>query len=127
MPIAGVFGIGGSSVIARFLGERCKEYAGKTLNFCMYAMVLAGALTVAFGRRLLVLLEEPAGVDAENMGYTQDYLRYVLQGAPFTMLSNGLGQLFRLAGLIRERTVVVLSPALCPFPGRTLLLSSRPL
>ena len=49
MSIACVFGMGGSSVIARLLGEGKREYAGRTLNFCTYAMVAAGAVTAALG------------------------------------------------------------------------------
>lgn len=105
MSIACVFGMGGSSVIARLLGEGRKEYAGKTVNFCTYAMALSGVFTAVLGLLLLAPLAELAGADAENLGYTQDYLRYVFLGAPFIMLSNGFVHLFRSAGLIRESTV----------------------
>ncbi len=37
MSIACVFGMGGSSVIARLLGEGKQEYAGRTLHFCPWA------------------------------------------------------------------------------------------
>ena len=105
MSIACVFGMGGSSVIARLLGEGRQEYAGKTLNFCTYAMVIAGVVTAVLGLLFLTPLAEIAGADAENLGYTQDYLRYIFLGAPFIMLSNGFVHLFRSAGLIRESTV----------------------
>ena len=105
MSIACVFGMGGSSVIARLLGEGRQEYAGKTFNFCTYAMALAGVLTAVLGLLFLAPLAELAGADAENMGYTQEYLRYLFLGAPFIMLSNGFVHLFRSAGLIRESTV----------------------
>ena len=105
MSIACVFGMGGSSVIARLLGEGRQEHAGKTLNFCTYAMVIAGVLTAVLGLLFLAPLTGLAGADTENMGYTQDYLRYIFLGAPFIMLSNGFVHLFRSVGLIRESTV----------------------
>lgn len=105
MSIACVFGMGGGSVIARLLGEGRQEYAGKTLNFCTYAMVIAGVATAVLGLLFLTPLAELAGADAENLAYTQDYLRYIFLGAPFIMLSNGFVHLFRSAGLIRESTV----------------------
>ena len=105
MSIACVFGMGGSSVIARLLGEGRREYAGKTLNFCSYAMVLAGLITAGAGMLFLPLLAGLAGADADNLVYTCDYLRYIFLGAPFIMLSNGFVHLFRSAGLIRESTV----------------------
>lgn len=105
MSIACVFGMGGSSVIARLLGEDRGETAGRTMNFCTYAMVLAGVLTLALGLAFLPGIAVLAGADGENMAYTCDYLRYIFLGAPFIMLSNGFVHLFRSAGLIRESTV----------------------
>lgn len=105
MSIACVFGMGGGSVIARLLGEGRQEQAGRTMNFCTYAMVIAGAATAVLGLLFLTPLAELAGADAENLGYTRDYLRYIFLGAPFIMLSNGFVHLFRSAGLIRESTV----------------------
>ena len=105
MSIACVFGMGGSSVIARLLGEGRQEPAGKTLNFCTYAMLLSGAATAVLGLLFLPQIARIAGADAENMAYTCDYLRYIFLGAPCIMLSNGFVHLFRSAGLIRESTV----------------------
>ena len=53
MSIAAVFGAGGSSVIARLMGEGKNKNAGSTLNFCGYAMGGAGIVTLAFGLLLL--------------------------------------------------------------------------
>ena len=105
MSIACVFGMGGSSVIARLLGEGRREYAGKAMHFCTYAMLLAGVATAALGLALLPQIAGIAGADAENTAYTCDYLLYIFLGAPFIMLSNGFVHLFRSAGLIRESTV----------------------
>ena len=105
MSIACVFGMGGSSVIARLLGEGKREYAGRTLNFCTYAMVAAGAVTAALGLAFLPQIARIAGADGENIRYTCDYLRYIFWGAPFIMLSNGFVHLFRSGGLIKESTL----------------------
>lgn len=105
MSIACVFGMGGSSVIARLLGEEHRDSAGRTMNFCTYAMVLAGIITVILGLVFLPQIAVIAGADSENMAYTCDYLFYIFLGAPFIMLSNGLIHMFRSAGLIRESTV----------------------
>ena len=80
MSIACIFGMGGSSVIARLLGEEKREESGTTMNFCVYAMAAAGA-------------------------YTCDYLKWIFLGAPFIMTSNGFVHLFRCVGLIKEGTV----------------------
>ncbi|HIU34076.1 MAG TPA: MATE family efflux transporter [Candidatus Pullichristensenella excrementigallinarum] len=105
MSIACVFGMGGASLIARLLGEGKKNDAGATLNFCVYAMALAGIITLALGLIFLPAFARISGADAENIGYTCDYLRYIFLGAPFIMLSNGFVHLFRSVGRIKESTV----------------------
>ena len=105
MSIACIFGMGGSSVIARLLGEEKKKEAGTTMNFCVYAMVVAGILTLVLGLLFLNPLAELVGADEANIGYTSDYLKYIFIGAPFTLLANGFVHLFRSAGLIKESTI----------------------
>ncbi len=105
MSIACIFGMGGSSVAARLLGENKRDLAGKTVQFCIYAMFFAGILTLAIGlcfTRPIALL---AGADEETMAYTCDYLQFIFLGAPFIMFSNGFVHLFRSIGLIKESTV----------------------
>lgn len=105
MSAACIFGMGGSSVIARLLGEEKKEESGTAMNFCVYAMAIAGILMLALGLAFLRPLAEISGADGENMAYTCDYLKYIFIGAPFIMLANGFVHLFRSVGLIKEGTV----------------------
>ena len=105
MSIACVFGMGGSSVIARLLGENKKEESGATMNFCVYAMVIAGAATLIAGLVFLQPLARISGADADNMAYTCDYLKWIFAGAPFIMLANGFVHLFRSVGLIKQSTI----------------------
>ena len=49
MSIACIFGMGGSSVIARLLGKKKREESGTTMNFCVYAMAIAGIMTLVLG------------------------------------------------------------------------------
>ena len=105
MSIACIFGMGGSSVIARLLGKEQKEEAGTTMNFCVYAMAIAGIITLVLGLTFLQLLAKVAGADADNIAYTCDYLKYIFIGAPFIMLANGFVHLFRSVGLIKESTI----------------------
>lgn len=105
MSIAGIFGMGGSSVIARLIGEGKKKDAGTTINFCVYAMMAAGIITLVLGLVFLRPLARISGADADNIAYTCDYLTYIFIGAPFIMLANGFVHLFRSAGLIKESTI----------------------
>ncbi len=105
MSIACIFGMGGSSVIARLLGEKKKEESGTTMNFCVYAMAIAGVITLVLGLAFLQPLAKISGADADNIAYTCDYLKWIFIGAPFIMLANGFVHLFRSVGLIKESTI----------------------
>lgn len=105
MSIASIFGMGGSSVIARLLGEDKKKESGTTMNFCVYAMAIAGIVTLVLGLVFLRLLAKVSGADADNIAYTCDYLKWIFLGAPFIILANGFVHLFRSVGLIMEGTV----------------------
>ncbi len=105
MSIACIFGMGGSSVIARLLGEEKEEEAGTTMNFCVYAMAIAGVITLVLGVAFLQPLAKISGADADNIAYTCDYLKWIFIGAPFIMLANGFVHLFRSVGLIKESTI----------------------
>ncbi|MGL5258574.1 MAG: MATE family efflux transporter [Lachnospiraceae bacterium] len=105
MSIAIIFGMGGSSVIARMLGESKKKEASKTITFCTYAMIFFGIVTLILGTVFLNPLAKVIGADADNLLYTCDYLKYIFYGAPFIMLSNGFVHLFRSIGFIKESTI----------------------
>ena len=105
MSISCIFGMGGSSVIARLLGEEKQKQAGDTMNFCVYAMAIAGIITLVLGLIFLQPLAKISGADADNIAYTCDYLKWIFAGAPFIMLANGFVHLFRSAGLIKESTI----------------------
>lgn len=105
MSIASIFGMGGNSVIARLLGEDKNKEVKSTLNFCLYAMALSGILILLTGLLFMESIASLSGADAENMAYTNDYLKYIFLGAPFIIISNGLVHLFRSIGFIKESTI----------------------
>lgn len=105
MSIACVFGMGGSSVIARQLGEGNKDYSAKCLNFCIYSIAIAGILTLVLGLLVLTPFSYVIGADYGNFGYTRDYLKWIFIGAPFIMLANGFPHVLRSIGLIKESTI----------------------
>lgn len=105
MSIASIFGMGGNSVIARLLGEERQEEVKNTLNFCLYAMTLAGIIILLIGMFFMEPIARLSGADAENIAYTNEYLRYIFLGAPFIILSNGFVHLFRSVGFIKESTI----------------------
>lgn len=105
MSIACVFGMGGSSVIARLLGEEKKKESGTTMNFCVYAMAIAGIVVLVLGLVFLRPLAKISGANTDNIAYTCDYLKWIFLGAPFIMMANGFVHLFRSVGMIKEGTI----------------------
>ena len=105
MSIACIFGMGGSSVIARMIGEGKKEESAKCFNFCTYAMAIAGICVMIIGLLFINQIANIIGADEENIEYTCDYLRWIFIGTPAIMLSNGLVHSFRSIGLIKEATI----------------------
>lgn len=105
MSIACIFAMGGSSVIARLLGEEKTRESAATMNFCVYAIIGAGVITMLLGLLLIQPLAQLTGADADNIVYTCDYLKWILIGAPFIMTANGFVHLFRSVGLIKQSTI----------------------
>ncbi|MBR0341876.1 MAG: MATE family efflux transporter [Oscillospiraceae bacterium] len=105
MSVASIFGMGGSSVIARMLGEKKSDQARKCITFCVYAMAVSGVVILALGCLFMNQVAGIAGADEENLLYTYDYLRWIFIGAPVIILSNGMVHIFRSAGLIKEATI----------------------
>ena len=105
MSIASVFGMGGNSVIARLLGENDNKRVSQTLNFCIYAMALAGIVILLVGVAFMEPIARLSGADAENMAYTCDYLKYIFLGAPLGGYYFGGGNGKRISQIMRTATV----------------------
>ena len=98
MAVGTVFGIGGTSVISRALGEGRKEYAKKVCSFCMWSCVAVGialsALFLIFMDQILTLI----GASAETWEYTKTYLTIVSVSGPFVLISNCYSNVVRAEG-----------------------------
>lgn len=75
------------------------------MNFCVYAMAIAGVITLVLVLVFLQPLAKISCADADNIAYTCDYLKWIFIGAPFIMLANGFVHLFRSVGLIKQSTI----------------------
>ena len=77
MSVGTVFGIGGTSVISRALGEGRRDYAKKVCSFCMWCCVAVGvlmsALFLVFMDQILTMI----GASAETWDYAKTYLTIV--------------------------------------------------
>lgn len=98
MSVGTVFGIGGTSVISRALGEGRTEYAKKVCSFCMWACIATGivlsCLFLLFMDNILSLM----GVSAETYGFAKSYLIIVSCGGIFVLISNCFSNILRAEG-----------------------------
>ena len=88
MAVGTVFGIGGTSVISRAMGEGRTEYAKKVCSFCMWGCVIVGvvmsAAMLVFMKPILTLV----GASADTWNFAQIYLTIVICSGPFVLISN---------------------------------------
>ena len=98
MSLGTLFGVGGTSVISRALGEGRIEYAKKASSFCMWACVAVGGVMMAV---LWVFLNDVTvmlGASAESVGLTRDYLAIAIGCGIFSMISNCFSSIVRTEG-----------------------------
>ncbi|MCR5650214.1 MAG: hypothetical protein K6F86_03435 [Lachnospiraceae bacterium] len=93
-----LFGIGGTSVISRALGEGDKLKAKRACSFCFWGFVAVGlALTV-----LIFIFIDPilklAGASPDTYAYAKDYLGIVAAAGPLVIISNCYGNVVRTEG-----------------------------
>lgn len=98
MSVGTVFGIGGTSVISRAMGEGKTDYAKKVCSFCMWACVVIGiAMSVLF-----VLFMDPilslVGASEDIWEYAKSYLTIVSGGGVFVLISNCYSNILRAEG-----------------------------
>lgn len=98
MAAGTVFGIGGTSVISRAMGEGRREYAKKVCAFCMWSCVVVGIVMViiifAFMEPILKML----GASADTLEYAREYLSIVTVAGPFVLISNCYANIIRSEG-----------------------------
>ncbi len=98
MAVGTVFGMGGTSVISRALGEGRTEYAKKVCSFCMWGCVAVGvamsALFLIFMDNILTLV----GASVDTWEPAKTYLTIVAFGGPFVLISNCYSNVIRAEG-----------------------------
>ena len=98
MAVGTVFGMGGTSVISRALGEGRKDYAKKVCSFCMWGCVIVGvvmaALFLIFMEQILSLI----GASSDTWDLAKTYLVIVVCSGPFVLISNCYANVIRTEG-----------------------------
>ena len=98
MAVGTVFGIGGTSVISRAIGEGRSDYAKKVCSFCMWSCVIVGiamsALFIIFMEQILSLI----GASKDTWDLARIYLTIVSLSGPFVLISNCYANILRAEG-----------------------------
>lgn len=119
MAFANLLGIGGSTAVSIFLGERKKIQAKRVASFCCYASIIlgivSGILIILFMNPLLKVL----GSSENTYNFSKDYLFYIALGAPFIFFTNTFGHTVRgegaasasmIGGMIGTVVNIILDP-----------------
>jgi putative MATE family efflux protein len=105
MSFGNIFGMGGSSVISRLLGEGNSDKVKKVSSFCFYTSI-AASLVLTFGilvfmPNLLTLL----GCSENTAGFTENYLKYLAYGGVFIIISNAFSNIVRSEGAAKTAMI----------------------
>lgn len=105
MAIGNLFGIGGSSEIARSLGQKNEKRARSVSAFCCYASLAVGvAMLIIYMLQMETILKIIAA-KPETIDYARDYLTYVSYGGVFIIFSVAFSNIVRAEGSSREAMI----------------------
>lgn len=126
MAVGMLFGIGGTSLISRMLGEGRREDAKHACSFCFWTGTVVGIV----GMAIILLAIDPVaklvGATPDTMAYVKQYLMIVAIGVPFLVIGNIFSTIIRaegkankaMAGMILGNVAnIVLDPVMILFFG----------
>ena len=98
MAVGMLFGVGGTSLISRLLGQGRKEDASHACSFCFWT----GGMVGVVGMILMLVAREPLawmiGATPQTLELVKEYLTYVSFGVPFLVIGNAFSNIIRAEG-----------------------------
>lgn len=101
MAVGMLFGIGGTSLISRMLGEGNGEKAKNTSAFCFWTGLVIGIFSMVLIWIFVNPISRLVGASDDTIGYASQYLRIVAVGIPFLIISNSFSNIIRAEGNAR--------------------------
>lgn len=98
MAVGTAFGVGGTSVISRALGEGKKEYARKVCSFCMWSCIVVGIVMAALFLFFMDPILSLIGASSDTWDLSKTYLSIVACGGPLVLISNCFSNVIRAEG-----------------------------
>lgn len=98
MAVGMLFGIGGTSLISRMLGQGKEDRAKNASSFCFWTGLIVGVVSMVF----IFIFAEPVcraiGASKDTIGYASQYLRIVSTSIPFLIIGNCFSNIIRSEG-----------------------------
>ncbi len=98
MAVGMLFGIGGTSLISRSLGEGNTKKAKNASAFCFWTGLGIGIIAMF----IIFIFAEPVsraiGASDDTVGYASQYLRIVSTAIPFLIIGNSFSNIIRAEG-----------------------------
>ncbi len=98
MAAGNMFGIGGTSLISRALGEGREDFARKASSFCFWTSLAVGFVLMFALWAAVPFLVRLIGASADTAGFAREYLVYVAPSAPFVIMSAAFSYIVRAEG-----------------------------
>lgn len=98
MAVGTIFGIGGTSVISRAMGEGHTSYAKKVSSFCMWSCVLIGIIMSIIFFIFIDDILSLIGASADTWQFAKTYLLIVTLCGPFVLIANCYSNIIRAEG-----------------------------
>ncbi|MDR3343512.1 MAG: MATE family efflux transporter [Treponema sp.] len=100
MAFAMLFGVGSANMISMRLGQGRREEAENALNHCFFLLAFSGLFMLILGLIFLdpILSILGAQEGSVSLNYARSYLRIILYGQVFMMVSFGLSHCTRAQG-----------------------------
>lgn len=98
MAVGMLFGIGGTSLISRMLGEGNSKKAKNASSFCFWTGLIIGIIAMIFIWFFASPICRAIGASDDTIGYAAQYLNIVALGIPFLIISNSFSNIIRSEG-----------------------------
>lgn len=112
MAIGNIFGLGGSSLMSRLLGEKNHQGIRRISSFCFYISIIIGVLITIVMLVFRVPMVYLIGASKETFFHAYSYYCYLAIGAPAIILSFIHSNLLRSEGMSKEAMIGTIIGAL---------------
>lgn len=98
MAVGMLFGIGGTSLISRMLGEGNSDKAKNTSSFCFWTGLSIGIFAMILIWIFVTPICRVIGASDDTLDYATQYFRIVAIGIPFLIVGNSFSNIIRAEG-----------------------------